>query len=262
MIRFPCPGCEKKLSVKDELAGRVAVCPNCKTKVRVPQPETTADDAGKQEETAPPPASPMKSGRPRRPKEGEGEAPVQPARRLAEEEVEEQEEVEELDEVEDGDDDGGPSRKPARKRKKIRAKGRSWDWFSGETVFNKIVIAAISLNFMLAVLAVFLPFLALIPLLMSLVMLFTGHIMVLLAAFQDDGASGCLCLLVPFYSLYFVLTHLDEVRSALLLYLGSIILVIVSFCGLFAGASLWSAFTPRPRHGQISWPTTQRVAGV
>jgi hypothetical protein len=202
----------------------------------------------------------------------EDEAPVGRARRPAEEEVEEQEEVEELEEVEeqeetgraarpiDSDDDEGPYRsKPARKRKKIRAKAKGWDWFSGETWFNKIVIGAISLCFMLAILAIFLPFLALIPLLLSIVMLFTAHIMVLLAAFRDDATSGCLCLVIPFYSLYFVLTHLDEVRSALLLYAGSMILVIISFCGMFAGAALWQALTPPHRHVQIAWPTVQRI---
>lgn len=259
MIRFPCPGCEKKLSVKDEMAGRIAVCPSCKHKVRIPQPEAPADDADEQEEAVPPPERPVKAGRRLRPADDEDEAPLRPARRSEEEEVEEQEEVEELDEVGDGDEEE-PSRKPARKRKKIRARSRGWDWFSGETVFNKIVIAAISLNFMLAVLAVFLPPIALIPLLMSLVMLLAGHVMVLLAAFQDDGTSGCLCLLIPFYSLYFVLTHLDEVRSALLLYAGSFVLVIISFCGMCAGGMLWKAVTPPPRHGQISWPTAQRVA--
>lgn len=262
MIRFACSGCEKKLSVRDELAGRTAVCPSCKTKVRIPHPETAGEDDRDQAAIAPPP----------QPAPKEDEAPVQDSRRGVEEKAEELEEVDELEEVEDDDetaraprttdreDDEEPYRKPIRQRKKTRAKGKGWDWFSGETMFNKIVLAALSLCFMLAVLAVFLPFLALIPLILSIVMLFTAHIIVLLAAFQDDSMSGCLCLFVPFYAIYFILTHLDEVRSALLLYAGSLILVIVSFCGLFAAGAFWRAVTPPPRHFQITWPAVERIA--
>lgn len=36
MIRFDCTGCGKKLSVPDETAGKLATCPGCKAKVRIP----------------------------------------------------------------------------------------------------------------------------------------------------------------------------------------------------------------------------------
>src|SRR5205823_2428132 len=36
MIRFQCTACLRKLSVADELAGKLAVCPSCRTKLRIP----------------------------------------------------------------------------------------------------------------------------------------------------------------------------------------------------------------------------------
>src|SRR5262245_65805068 len=36
MIRFPCLDCRKTLSVADESTGKLAKCPNCLAKVRVP----------------------------------------------------------------------------------------------------------------------------------------------------------------------------------------------------------------------------------
>ena len=36
MIAFPCPFCHKKLSVKDDLAGKKVKCPGCGTVLTVP----------------------------------------------------------------------------------------------------------------------------------------------------------------------------------------------------------------------------------
>ena len=39
MIVLHCPNCNKKLGIGDALAGRSAVCPHCKTKFAVPEPD-------------------------------------------------------------------------------------------------------------------------------------------------------------------------------------------------------------------------------
>ena len=36
MISFECPSCHKKLSVKEELAGKKGKCPQCRNTIRVP----------------------------------------------------------------------------------------------------------------------------------------------------------------------------------------------------------------------------------
>src|SRR5262249_46279430 len=37
MIRARCPNCQKNLVVKPELAGRLAICPGCQNKLRIPE---------------------------------------------------------------------------------------------------------------------------------------------------------------------------------------------------------------------------------
>jgi len=41
---FPCPQCEKKLKVRDELRGRRARCPYCKSSVAIPQEEAPPEE--------------------------------------------------------------------------------------------------------------------------------------------------------------------------------------------------------------------------
>jgi uncharacterized Zn finger protein (UPF0148 family) len=51
-IRVECPQCKQTLEAPDEFAGRVAICPACRTKVQIPStpmtpvvPATSASDA-------------------------------------------------------------------------------------------------------------------------------------------------------------------------------------------------------------------------
>jgi hypothetical protein len=62
-IRFKCPNpsCQKVLTVKDELAGKKAPCPACKTTLTIPRPKVSAP-------TGPAPAGPAQAGeKPRAP---------------------------------------------------------------------------------------------------------------------------------------------------------------------------------------------------
>jgi RsiW-degrading membrane proteinase PrsW (M82 family) len=43
-LSITCPACGKRLKARDELAGKVLPCPNCKEKVQVPQPEDAIAD--------------------------------------------------------------------------------------------------------------------------------------------------------------------------------------------------------------------------
>ncbi len=42
-IKFKCPGCQKGLTVKDELAGKKATCPACRTPLTIPAPGSNAN---------------------------------------------------------------------------------------------------------------------------------------------------------------------------------------------------------------------------
>jgi len=41
---FPCPECEKKLKVRDELRGRRCRCPYCKASIAIPQQEQPSEE--------------------------------------------------------------------------------------------------------------------------------------------------------------------------------------------------------------------------
>ncbi len=59
MPAFPCPSCQKKLSVKDDLAGKKVQCPGCKAVMQVPQlaPVSVTGEAA-QPAPAPPASAP------------------------------------------------------------------------------------------------------------------------------------------------------------------------------------------------------------
>ncbi len=61
MITFACPACQKKLSVKDELAGKKGKCPGCGQGVAVPA--LVAAPAIEEMATVPPSVAPEPSGR-------------------------------------------------------------------------------------------------------------------------------------------------------------------------------------------------------
>jgi len=44
MIRLQCPNCERRLVLKPEFAGRMAICPGCQTQMRVPKLDNTEDE--------------------------------------------------------------------------------------------------------------------------------------------------------------------------------------------------------------------------
>src|SRR5262245_3751516 len=53
MIEVLCPKCERTLRVNEALAGKIGVCPTCKTRFRVPTPANPAAFS-----EAPPPSRP------------------------------------------------------------------------------------------------------------------------------------------------------------------------------------------------------------
>ena len=97
MIRLQCRNCDKKLSVNDDLAGRVGVCPGCKHKIQIPQPEAIeieedADEAIPRRRPRPSRRSPPeKTRRPAADENEEDEKPVRRSRQTADDADEEDE---------------------------------------------------------------------------------------------------------------------------------------------------------------------------
>lgn len=86
MIRFTCPGCKQPLQVADQYAGKLLICPHCKTQMSAPQASAAAPPAApprpaapvaispRPAAMAPPPLRPQAS--PPRPAPGVAAAPI------------------------------------------------------------------------------------------------------------------------------------------------------------------------------------------
>src|SRR5690348_7198538 len=57
-ITIECPQCHKRLNAPDNMAGKQAKCPNCKTVMVIPEPVFEADDLLAPLEPTPQPATP------------------------------------------------------------------------------------------------------------------------------------------------------------------------------------------------------------
>ncbi len=246
MIRFQCPNCEKKLSVQDALAGRLAVCPACKQKVRIPaaeEPEEEEEAATEKPRARTRPKGEEIEERPRRPlrrrDEEEEEEDEQPRRRQRDEEEDEEEEDErprrrrrdEDDENEEEDERPRRKAKDRRKKKKRRAA-------SGPLGMQDPYVLAVSgvllLGLLSAIAAFFVPVLSIVPLGLGAVTAFAGGVWFLIVAFSDDPMQGILCFLCGPYSLYYLITHFEECKRPFYLQcIGSLII----FLG-FASASI------------------------
>jgi uncharacterized protein YbaR (Trm112 family) len=221
MIRLDCPQCKKKLGVKEEYAGRVVVCPQCRNKLRVPQQKTTAEPAAEEAVTAlPKPVPPPRKPRPPAlERDDEADEPARPKRRH----------------IEDDDDPEDEDERVRRKRKKKRKK-RSTLGFAG---MSPVVVGLIAMGLvwlLCLVLFVLSPGLARMGYLIGSLGMTVGGIWCIVIAFQDSALAGLLCLLVPFYGLYYLIAHFEECKVPFYIYLCGFGMVFTSI--LVGGLSI------------------------
>jgi hypothetical protein len=252
MIRLQCPGCKKQLGVKDDLAGRLVACPQCKARIRVPQTEldeleVVEDKVVESISTTPRPG--------RRP-------PPQTIRRAEEDEDRKRDAVRRSrrprdDDEEDEEDEEEPRPRPTRKRK-IKRRGRRSETSGGMggTLIAMGVVAGICI--LLVVASIFVPGLALVPIILGWAISAVGGIWFLVCVFQDDAMQGVLCLFVPFYSLFYLITHFEEVKKPFFVQLFGVVVLMLGGCaGGIRAAKEGGSYN---RRGQIHipWEWTQR----
>jgi hypothetical protein len=330
MIRLQCPHCDKKLTVNDDLAGRVGLCPGCKRRIQIPQaePTETEDAADAAIAAAPRPSRrppPEKTRRPAEDEDEDDEKPVRRARRPADEEDEDEKPVKRsrrpaADEDEDEDEDEGVShrrqraaadeeerprrrRRPAEeedeedeepvrrsrrtadeeededekpvkrlrrpaadddededegvsrrrrraaadeeerprrrtpRRKKKRRRSSSGELFGGVSTPLGVVLGVVGLCLVLAVVAIFVPAVALVPVGLGALLTLVGGVWFLIVAFSDSAVQGLLCLLIPFYNLYYLITHFEECKQPFFLQLIGVGMITVGNCAGGIGAA-------------------------
>jgi hypothetical protein len=200
MIRFLCEHCGKKLSADEAKAGKVGRCPACQQTFRIPDMERA------EEPEAPAPAEAIQTRR--------AEPPL-PRRRPK------------LDE-----EDGSP-REELQSRKRRRKRKQTSGVFElpfglSPLLFGLIVVYAIGVICLIP--ALFVPAIAVVPILLGYLVMGVGGVWFLVVAFQDEVMHGVLCLLCNLYSLYYLIINFEEEKWPFAVQIAGILLAVAGMC--------------------------------
>ncbi len=99
-----------------------------------------------------------------------------------------------------------------------------------------LVLAGVCL--VTGLLAFFVPALLLVPVGLGALASVVGGVMFLIVAFQDDTMQGILCWFVPFYSLYYLITHFEEEKIPFFIQMAGMVLMMVGGCAGGMGAAM------------------------
>ena len=214
MIRLQCPKCERKLVVKPEFAGRLALCPGCQTKMRVPEVQASADDSAEVDE---------RQQENKHAEERSEHVTARPRRR------------EPAEETSDGDDDRPndvQEERPRKKRRRRKRKKKSFDIealnFLGLDTITLIALGITLLGFLFIPAAFIVPPLIFVPLVLGSVLSLVGYVWVIVIAFQDDSTQGMLCFCFGPYMFYYILVNFDETKQAGIIFLAGTALQIAA----------------------------------
>jgi hypothetical protein len=186
---------------------------------------------------------PIKRGRPSR----EEDPPVRRARAVHED----------LEE-----DDAEAVRRPARRRKKKRRKSLATSSLfesPGLILGGTVVLLVINCALLYFVPALLLPVLGI-----GGMIGFVGSIWVVIIAFQESIGSGLLCLFIPFYIIFYCLSHFEETKTPFMVWLVGFALMLPANIMVRVrpvsvpvprGAAASPASSPPPimALGRISW---------
>jgi hypothetical protein len=200
MIRFICPTCDKRLSVVDEKAGKIAVCPACQTRIIVPEAE--------------PPAEPVTSEPPLKRRPTEDDVPtVIPLRRRRAEAEDEEPPRRRRDEPDDDLDDEDRPRRRKKKRRRRRSRTFELSWLPiAFTPYLITMIGLITVAVPLLALSLVVPQIGIIALVMGVCMWLCGRIWFLGVAFSDDTTQGLMCLWCGPYNLVYLCLNFEEAK--------------------------------------------------
>ena len=258
MIHVKCPDCDSTLAVKDIYAGKLARCPICQGKVRIPKQEEEAEDDAPEERVSTRTRSraPAETKRPSRRVEEEEDAEERPSppkrkpvarREVRSENIQEKRSARPAPKPPpDDDDDDDDSDEitlevdeppPPRKRKKKRRRRRrppaessslsDVDW--GKWMLIGLgVLALIGFGSMAAAFA-FPPFM-LIPIALGFLLVIVGNIWFLIVAFQDEVIHGVLCLVLGIYRLYYLIINFDEEKMPFFVEVLGWLMIIGGLC--------------------------------
>jgi len=200
MMHIKCPQCERKLILKPELAGGVAVCPGCQTKLRIPESKKSDIIADYERDDQPENAG-----------EETNSITAQPPRlrRPADDE--------DINEIDRQDDEAEAPKDRLRKRRRRRRKKRSRTFgfldFLGFDTITLIALGIALVGFLIVPASFAIPPLIFIPMALGSVLSLVGWVWIVVIAFQDDSTQGLLCFCCGPYVLYYVIANFDEAKQ-------------------------------------------------
>lgn len=257
MIRFSCRQCGAVLRVSDDNAGKIANCPKCRHKTPIPHSvDGRNPDAGG---SAPPKEKLVLSGfelvddEPAAAPPTEQRYTAKPVAHARPSAINEQaaptrkrpsaSDDDDLDDDGRDDDDSRDDEEPVRRRRRRRRKRRqstSSSYGMYQSFFNPFLfILATVLGMWVIAIGIKLAgvyIAGLVALGLAAVIALSGRVWFLQIAFSEDSTTGYMCIYIPFYSLYFMLTNLEETWKPMVTQAVGATLVGISLC---AGA-LWS----------------------
>jgi hypothetical protein len=201
-IRFECIGCGRAMKAPDAAAGKRARCPQCKTVQVVPevaQPQEAGDLFGLADLERTATAAPVGNGFP-----GFAQQPPPPLSSAA---------------VAPPPPGWSPDqvvveRAAPRRRSRPRPRYERERYSAGSSGNMWLVLTGIALLLGIGAFAVDAEGGLMLLVALGLILSFAGGIWFLVIAFQDSAMAGVLCLLVPFYSLYYLATNWDTTHRA------------------------------------------------
>lgn len=227
MIRFLCPGCDKKLAVPDDKGGKVGACPTCKTRFQIPGAAPPDDDV----ETGVTADPPLKR---RPPRSDDDEAPVRRRRTAPNDLVDEPPRRRRSEVSDDDDDDDIPDAEAARPRKKKKKKRRRSESGGGLPLgldaYSLAMIGIFMIGLPLVGISFVFPPVSLLAMGIGWLASLVGGVWFLIVAFQDDSTQGILCLVVPAYSLVYLFLNWGETWRPFSLQMAGILISVLSMC--------------------------------
>lgn len=181
MIQLPCPRCGQYLDVMESQLGKLAECPHCATRFQIPLTPT------------PPPATPRRASgiRP----SGAGIAKRKPATPHVD------------DDLEDFDEESESRPKRGKSRNRPRPASTSPGGIDG---FTAMLIALACIMVIFSVVGSYIPMALIVPGAIGLVITIGAGFWLLIFPFNESAVQGFLCLIVPFYALFYLAAHFDE----------------------------------------------------
>ena len=228
-LSITCSHCERKLNLRDELAGKKVRCPDCSEVISIPaQSQPSLDD----DEPAPPRRMPPRIKR-------SEPAPPKRRRRPVEDEY--------LPDMEDEEEE----RIPGRRRKK---KGSQINLGSILMAMVRYTLVAFGLLVVMTVAFGIAMFVPLLFLGVGLLVCAVGQIWLVIVPFEDGALEGLLCMFLPFYGIYYMANNFDRMKEPLVVALAGWFLMVLGAC---AGAA-----PQPPKQGWGAFPRWQSESPV